>query len=411
MFIPRDDELLAEYEAGWSVADIFSPNGDPAPGIVTTHDQFAISWTPEEAESKVEQFLASGSEEEARRLWRLCSQDQWAYERAKEELQGGSWRDHIKPILYRPFDVRYTVFNRNVAVHRRERVMRHMLAGENVGLVLMRQVALDDTYSHFLLTRSIVDNRAFYSSKGIMRLAPLYLYSSREEARNRVNIPSDRRPNLDPRFTEILQDILGLTFISDRRGNLETTFGPEDVLDYIYAITHSPLYRDRYDQFLRVDYPHVPLPDSLSRFRELAALGQELSRVHLLEAPGMRNGQFRFPITGENVVEPGHPKYVYPGMTPMHERVPTSDGRVYLGRSTQARRGRPAQQGQYFEGIEPEVWEFTVGGYQPMEKWLKDRKGRTLGFEDLTHYGRMAAAIRETIRLMGEIDNVGLPIV
>ena len=410
LFIPRDEELLAEYEAGWSVADIFSPNGDPAPGIVTTHDQFAISWTAKEAQSKVERFLATPNEEEARKIWRLCSQDQWSYERAKEELQDGSWRDRIEPVLYRPFDIRYTVSDRNVAVHRRERVMGHMLAGENLGLVLMRQVALDGGYSHFLVTRSIVDNRAFYSSKGIMRLAPLYLYSSREETERRVNIRDERRPNLDSRFTATLQELLGLTFIGDCPGDLQSTFGPEDVFHYIYAITHSPKYRDRYDQFLRADFPRVPLPDSLRRFRGLVALGQELSTVHLLEAPGLIGGQLRFPMTGENVVEPGHPKYVAPGKTPMREREPLTHGRVYLGRSTQARGDRPAQQGQYFEGIEPEVWEFTIGGYQPMEKWLKDRKGRTLGFEDLTHYGRMASAIRETIRLMGEIDRVGLPI-
>ena len=134
LFIPRDEELAGEYEDLWSIPTIFSPVGDPAPGIVTTHDQFAISWNPVEAAAKVERLLATASEEEARSIWRLCSQSQWQYDRAKEGLADYSWRDQIKNILYRPFDVRTTVFDHNVAVHRRERVMRHMLAGPNMGL-------------------------------------------------------------------------------------------------------------------------------------------------------------------------------------------------------------------------------------------------------------------------------------
>ena len=129
-----DEALLEEYEAAWSILAIFSPNGNPAPGIVTTHDQFAISWTPAEAAAKVERLLATASEDEARSHWRLCSQKQWEYGRAKRELADGAWRDRIEPILHRPFDIRTTVFDANVAVHRRERVMRHMLAGKNLGL-------------------------------------------------------------------------------------------------------------------------------------------------------------------------------------------------------------------------------------------------------------------------------------
>ena len=92
LFAPRDEALSEEYEAAWSIPAIFSPNGDPAPGIVTTHDQFAISWTPEEAAAKVERLLTTESEAEAREIWRLCSQDQWRYTRAKRELADGSWR-------------------------------------------------------------------------------------------------------------------------------------------------------------------------------------------------------------------------------------------------------------------------------------------------------------------------------
>ena len=125
-FIKQDADRLAEYQQGWSVADIFRPNGDPAPGVVTTHDEFAISWTKEEAIAKVDRLLATATEAEARQLFTLCSQKQWSYDRAKSELADGAWRSKVTPILYRPFDVRWTIWDSNVAVHRRERAMRHM---------------------------------------------------------------------------------------------------------------------------------------------------------------------------------------------------------------------------------------------------------------------------------------------
>ena len=161
LFVPRDEALAGEYDAAWSIPDIFSRYGDPAPGIVTTHDQFAISWNSREAASKVERFLATTSEQEARTIWRLCSQSQWQYDRAIEDLADGAWREMIQPILYRPFDVRATVFNRNVAVHRRERVMRHMLAGKNVGLITCRQQTQTSTpWSLCGVSRSIMESSA-----------------------------------------------------------------------------------------------------------------------------------------------------------------------------------------------------------------------------------------------------------
>jgi hypothetical protein len=113
-------------------------NGDPAPGIVTTQDEFAISWTREEAIAKVERLLGTDNEADARDIWRLCSQSQWSYSRAKSELANGEWRQQVMPILYRPFDTRWTVYDRNVAVHRRERVSRHLLA-PNLAFVLPQQ--------------------------------------------------------------------------------------------------------------------------------------------------------------------------------------------------------------------------------------------------------------------------------
>ena len=185
---------------------------------------------------------------------------------------------------------------------------------------------------------------------------------------------------------------------------------PADVFHYIYATLHSPMYRRRYEQFLRTDFPRVPLPDDLDRFRALAELGRRLTAAHLLDTEALGAVDLRFPVPGENMVDPGHPKYFAPGETPIGEHRPLTVGRVYLSRSVRPRGAQARRHGQYFEGVEPDVWAFRVGGYRPMEKWLKDRKGKTLDFSDLTHYRRMAAAIRETIRCMKEIDRVGVPL-
>ena len=251
LFLPRDEELLAEYEACWSIPNIFAPNGTPAPGIVTTHDQFAISWTRTEAASKVEQLLETRSEDEARTLWRLCSQDQWLYERAKRELKDGSWRNHTEPILYRPFDVRYTVYDKNVTVHRRERVMRHMLGGHNLGLIATRQTR--DAWD-VLATNSIIAHKAM-AAYDINSLLPLYTYPSEQSIEQGLFQRGERQPNLAPAFTAELERRLSMRFISDGKGDLRETFGPEDVFHYIYAMFHSPTYRQRYDQFLRADFP------------------------------------------------------------------------------------------------------------------------------------------------------------
>ena len=384
LFVPRDDELIDEYSAGWSIPEIFSPNGTPAPGIVTTHDQFAISWDGQEAASKVERLLATSSESDARSQWRLCSQSQWQYNRAKRELASGSWRDQIKPILYRPFDVRTTVFNSNVAVHRRERVMRHMLSGDNLGLITTRQTR--DGWS-CLATTSINGHKAC-AAYDINYMFPLYIYPTEQEVAAGLYAAGDREPNLAPTFTDDLGQRTGLRFVADGPGDLQDTFGPEDVFHYIYAVFHSPTYRERYNQFLRADFPRVPPPGSVALFRELVGLGRRLVAAHLLRSDAVSNSPASFPVPGDNVVAAGYPKYV-----------PADDdryaGRVYINRS------------QYFAGIAPEVWEFRIGGYQPMDKWLKDRRRRALSpYEDLEHYRRMAAAIAQTLELMLQIDDV-----
>ena len=187
-----------------------------------------------------------------------------------------------------------------------------------------------------------------------------------------------RWPNLSPEFVEAVSERLDLQFVTDGGGDLTETFGPQDMFSYTYAVFHSPTYRERYAEFLKRDFPRLPLTSDRALFAALAEKGAELVGLHLMASPTLDNLITRFPESGDNVVE--------------RVRYDEANGRVYINK------------GQYFEGIAPEVWQFRVGGYQVLDKWLKDRKGRVLSFEDIMHYQRIVVALSETRRIMQEID-------
>jgi len=162
------------------------------------------------------------------------------------------------------------------------------------------------------------------------------------------------------------------------------TFGPEDVFHYIYGVFHSPTYRERYAEFLRIDFPRVPLTSDRELFVVLARLGAQLVDLHLMRSDVLSKPVTGFPVPGDNDVAAQHPRYVEPN--------DEHDGRVYINDK------------QYFEGIAPKVWEFHIGGYQVLDKWLKARKGRKLSWDDLRHYQRIVVALEQTMATMEEID-------
>ena len=373
LFVPQDTELLAEYEQGWKVTEIFGENGNPAPGIVTTHDQFAIAFTLDEIVANVKTLLSTITETEARQHFRLCSQKQWNYVRAKQDLVDGTWKTQIVPILYRPFDIRWTVYNRHVAVHRRERVMRHMLAGENLGLSTTRSIEIGQ-FEHLFCTKRIITHHTV-SIKEVNYLLPLYLYPDHNE----LDFDTDRRPNLIPAFLKALAEKLNLPQTEPH--GLPEGITPEDIFHYAYAVFHSSTYRERYSEFLKIDFPRLLLTSDLELFRDLATFGKELVALHLLDiqtTPVLNIPTSPFPVAGSNKVE----------------RVRYVDTRqqVYINKA------------QYFDKVPSEVWDFRVGGYQVCDKWLKDRKGRILTVDDIKHYQRIVVALSETIRLMDAIE-------
>ena len=215
------------------------------------------------------------------------------------------------------------------------------------------------------------------ASYDINFIFPLYLYPAERE----MQLDNEHRhPNLNPQFVDAISKKLALKFIEDGRGDLKETFGPEDIFNYAYAVFHSPTYRTRYAEFLKIDFPRLPLTSDKELFKALAERGAELVSLHLMEPPMLNKLITKYPVAGSNVVE----KVAYDETTK----------RVYINKE------------QYFKGVPPEVWNFYIGGYQTCQKWLKDRRGRTLSYDELTHYQKVIVAIKETIRLMEEIDQV-----
>lgn len=378
-FKPSDKALESSYLSGFSVADLFSLNGRPAPGIVTTHDEFAVSWTASETVKKVEQLVATTDEVEARRLFRLCSQSQWNYAAAKLALADGDWRGDVIPISYRPFDTRFTVYNSHVAVHRRDRIMRHIVDFPNLAIQISRQQKSPGDYVNFHVhsfasESSLVSNR----TSEIGSTFPLFLYPDEQDLDQSI------RSNLAPKLYAKIREAAGLTGPlvapdgSDafRRATGDARPDEVKVFDYIYGVLHCPAYRETYREFLKVDFPRVPFPRDPATFARISAQGETLRRLHLMEPAAIGDAPFPFEGEGDCVVD----------------KPRLEGGKVWIN----------AAQG--FAGVSDTAWNFHIGGYQPAQKWLKDRKGRELSWDDIRHYQRIIKILGETDRIMQEID-------
>ena len=383
------------YEEWTSVREVFQIGGT---GVITKRDALSIHFDPETAWSTLTTF-ARLSEQEARTHFNLPPDVRdWQFDWAQKDVRdSGPSRRCITPIIYRPFDRRfiyYTGQSRGFIGWPVVGVMGHMLAGENVGFITTRQTK--DEWGA-LATSNIIAHKTC-SAYDINTLFPLYLYPGVGKADgalfSRWSKGKDgRTPNLDSGFVAQLADTVDLRFVSDGCGDLRKAFGPEDVGAYIYAVFHSPGYRERYEAQLKLDFPRVPLPGSVDLFRRLAEVGHHLLALHLLESPKL-----------------GKPITTYTGpKNPEVGRVGWSNGTVWLDAGkTNAREGhRATKPGTIcLRGVPEEVWDFHIGGYQVCHKWLKDRKGRTLSDEDVAHYQKIVVALNRTIRIMAKIDEV-----
>ncbi len=390
LFVPQETHLRAEYDRGWPVPEIFPVN---SVGIVTARDNLAIHWTRQEVMDTALDF-AKLDPETAREKYRLGKDVRdWKVELAQKDLRTSGLKEQlVTPLLYRPFDMRFTYYTgqtRGFICMPRPEVMDHILSGKNVCLIFTRSISPGKPFDHIFSSSHGMLGRFFTDAACITYFTPLFLFPERKQNNNPGNqnsflalcepeAPYGRKININTGFINELENLLGLGFAPDGSDDLAATFGPEDVFFYAYAMFHSPAYRQRYAEFLKMDFPRLPLTGNKALFKALASLGAELVSLHLMESPRLETFLTRYPVSGSLVVEGVH--------------YDEKHGRVYINSE------------QYFEGIPPDVWAFTIGGYQVCHKWLKDRKGRTLSSDDLHHYQKIVVALAETICLMAEID-------
>lgn len=377
----------------FKIDELFTNNGL---GITTAHDDFVIKNSKKELLDFYKSFQQS--ERDANILhkkFKVKEKAGWnildGYDNIKNE---DDLSKYIYPISYRPFDKKFIFYEDKLVWRTVRKVMQHLMTDENFALFSLKR-ARDNFTSKFGIFKNLIDKSAI-SSLDNGYVFPLYQYP---EITNQENFDFDqlknlRKPNLDSNITQKIAENLGLTFITDHedeQAGKEGTFHPLDVLDYIYAVLHSPAYRETYKEFLKIDFPRVPYPTDKDTFFKLVKLGGELRQIHLLEHPSVQAQNISYHGNGDNIVT--------------RKMTKTSIG--YEPDPTKADKGKVwINDTQYFDDVPLIAWEFYIGGYQPAQKWLKDRQNMTLGYEDIIHYQQIIEALSNTDRLMKEIDKV-----
>lgn len=375
LFVPHDKAGVERYDTFISVTDIFEKY---SVGIVTGRDRLAIHWTADKVWATVLNFSRIDPEM-ARQAYGFGNKVSLKRIKQAQDDVKNPRKNNIVPVLYRPFDVRYTYYTGTAnGFHERPRpeIMRHMLSGQNLALITSR-LTKGESFRHAQVTCNIVEVICMSpktSNNGFV--FPLYLYPAIEQVDLfRAVEPMQRRPNLRKKV---------LTALAEAYGQSPT---PEQILHYIYGVLYAPSYREKYADCLRLDFPRVPFPSDPELFWDLAALGEQLVAFHLLKSPVLDSPTCRFEGRGDNRVA----KNRCQGFQYL-----TRDERVYINQT------------QYFEPVPLEVWEYAIGGYRVCEKWLKDRKGRQLTLNEIRTYCRIVTALEHTIRIQEEIDGVYL---
>ena len=348
-FISKNFRGENEYDKGFSVSDLFPIHSS---GATSAKDDLLIKFSSLEIK-ELHEDLQTKRDEEIAQKYNVDKKQVTAVRNDLDNIVQDSTN-----ILYRPFDIRHTLYSlksEGVFSRPRPEVMKHMLQ-DNLGLIAKQ--GLDQNKAAFcFVAKNIIDRRS-WSRPGMLgaeQIFPLYLYSA----------DGIETPNLKQEIVDEIEKIVG-------------KITPENIFDYIYAVLHSPNYREKYKEFLKIDFPRVPYPKDKQSFKQLVKFGAKLRQLHLLEASEISQFITTYPIDGSNAVE----KIIY------------QDGKVFINKD------------QYFGQVPEIAWNFYIGGYQPAQKWLKDRKGRELTNEDIEHYQKIIVAMTETNRFMKEIDKV-----
>ena len=376
---PKDSSALVDFNSGVSLGELFVTKSSP---FRSGQDDVQITWERKQIENVVND-LVDLPEQEYRSKYNLKDGRNHNYAGMKADVAEGLDEQRIARIMYRPFDIRWTYYSKkssSFAARPRNSTMNNFVFKRNIGLLFTRINRQLSTGYFFIfdgipdsqVIDKLADEHVLDNGLDSVLAAPLYLYHE----------DGTRTPNFAP------AELSALT------RQLTSELSPEDVLDYIYAVLHSPSYRAKYKEFLKIDFPRVPAPTQ-SEFDRLVPLGRQLRQLHLMKSPVVDDFITTYPVAGDNVVE--KPRFVPDTISSVDATSGGSDaissvsGRVYINET------------QYFGSVPQLAWNFYIGGYQPAQKWLKDRRGRTLTMQDIAHYQRIIRILCETDKIMADI--------
>jgi predicted helicase len=365
-FSPKDFSLQSQYDCGFAVNEIFLKN---TTGIQTGNDEILLGDSYENLKRNLEK--------------------NFSVEISKKNIQ---------KICYRPFDEKFFYSiesaaknpNKEIPIPKsyrsRNEVMQHFLNEENLGLIFSRQArnsSVEIGWNNIFITNKKSELALFRSANAGANISPLYLYSTSQNPNCDDFLEANKiikKPNLNAEIIAKISEDLGLKFVAEFKnlpaGRFLEEFTPESILDYIYAILHCPNFRTKYQEFLKIDFPKIPYPKNKESFFKFVSLGEKLRKIHLLEEGLEINSNFS--KSGSNKIE----------------KIKFEDKKIYINSE------------QFFENVKKETWEFLIGGYQPLQKYLKDRKDKTLNFDEILHYQKIIAALDATQKLMQEINQI-----
>jgi predicted helicase len=366
-FVPKNFKDVDIYESGFKLNELFKINNS---GIKTDRDSLFIDFDKNQLKNRISILLNKTYDNKFIQDFNVTNSGSY---RLLQVIENRNFNEkYILPIQYRPFDNRWIYYDTKIISRPASKAMVHLVHQENYSLSLKRQSKFD--FSYTFIHRSICESCLFESAYANNTEFPLYLYLE-----NNLLQTIDKTPNLQLEILNKIAENLALTFTTEKEPT-ENTFAPIDILDYIYAILHNPTFREKYKEFLKIDFPRVPYPKDATTFWQLVKLGGEIRQIHLLESSTVEKYITQYPEDGTNMVT--KPKY--------------TNGKVYINDT------------QYFNNVPEKAWNFYIGGYQPAQKWLKDRKDRKLEFDDILHYQKIIVALTETDRLMKEIDGINI---
>ena len=382
-FVPKDFSVQEEYEKGFKVDDLMKVRNS---GVKTDRDLLFYDCDKDCLIERISSLL-SGKQLEKNFIELYNVVDSSSYKITDKIKCCKFDNSKIQKAEYRVLDFYYIYYDEKLVSRAAFNVMQH-LRKANVALVVPRQCSSD--WKYVFCTNTIGDHNLIASAGklGAGDLFPLYLYPTEGEEK----LGETRKPNLDESIWRKIDACLDSStpFPSASSGNYAQNDNshittPEQIFDYIYGVLHTPSYREKYKEFLKIDFPRIPYPENKEEFERIGSIGNKLRKLHLMEEiPPQATS---FDIEGDNTVSEIR----------FEKEIPDQvgddiSGKVYINKT------------QYFANVPELAWNFYIGGYQPAQKWLKDRKNRTLTYDDISHYRKIIAILIETHKLMQKLD-------